>query len=76
MNLILASGHPQGVMDALSTSPWYAHLAAAAALGAGAYVLRELERKRKIDSMLLEMVIWILAIAAFLLAYQGVFGGS
>jgi hypothetical protein len=63
-------------MDALSSSPWYVHLAAAAGLGTGAYVLRELDKKRDIDSMLLEMVIWIFAVAAFLLAYQGVFGDN
>lgn len=78
MNIILASAqaHPQGVMDALNTAPWYAHLGAAALLGSAAYVLRELEKKRDGDSMAVEIVIFVLAFAALILTYQGVFGDS
>lgn len=76
MNIILASGHPQGIMDALNTAPWYAHLGAAAGLGLVAYVLRELEKRNEGDSAAVEIVIYVLAFAALILAYQGVFGDS
>lgn len=77
MHVILASGdHPVGVLDALKTSPWYYHLAAAALLGGAAYGLRELDKRREEDSGFLEMAIFVLALAALVLAYQGVFGDS
>lgn len=76
MNIILATGHPQSVMDALITSSRYVHLGVAALLGGAAYVLRELERRNEGDSMALELVVFILALAALLLDYQGIFGDS
>lgn len=74
--LMFAAVHNQGVMDALKGQPWYLHLAAAAGLGIGAYVVREIDNRRDGESMLLEIVTFILAIGALILAYQGVFGDS
>lgn len=77
MNIILASGgHPEGVMDALKTSPWYYHLAAAAVLAGAAYGLREIDKRREEESGFLEIAIFVLALAALVLTYQGVFGDS
>lgn len=74
--LLAASGHPKGVIDALSVAPWYARLAGAALLGAGAFVLRELEKKRDGDSFFVDLVVFFLAFGAFILAYQGIFGSD
>lgn len=75
MNYLLASGDSKGIVDALEGTPWYVHLAAAAALALAAYGLSELTKRRNINSDLLDIVQLFLAFAAFFLALQGIFGG-
>lgn len=75
MHVILAAD-TDGVLNALKGAPYYMQLGAAAVLGAGAYLLKELRERRGIDSFFLELVEWGLAIAGFLLAYQGIFGSK
>lgn len=74
MHVILASDAHKGIVDQLNDTPWYIQLAVAAALGGGAFGLRELEKARNIDSMFLEMAIFALAIASVLLVFQVTFG--
>lgn len=71
----LASGTHEGVIEALKTSPWYTHLLVAAALGAASYGLKELDKRRDIDSGFVDITIFVLALAALALVYQGLFGG-
>lgn len=75
MHVILA-GDGAGVVDALQSSPWYVHLAAAAGLGLGAYGLHVFADRKSIESDLLEIICLFLAIAAFYLAMQGIFGSN
>lgn len=76
MSVTLASTNVTNVIDALDTAPWYENLGAAALLGFTALVLREIEKKYKIDSMILDAVVAVLAVGALLLAFRGVFGDN
>lgn len=76
MHVILAAANDDGILNALKNAPYWEQLGGAAVLGAGAYVLSEVRERRGLDSFFLELVEWAFAIAAFLLAYQGIFGGK
>lgn len=74
MNNVLAIDQAQGVIESLKGSPWYTHLLIAALLGAVAYGLRELDNRQHINSGLLDITMYILALSALALTYQGLFG--